>query len=119
MKSEKHNVFIEEINKISFSSNDDKRTQSIDSIETYAYGTSKDLVSKEEGIKCNNITKNTKISNFGDVTKENIKEHNLNWPKIPDHPNGILIIVGSESGKSNSLFNLIKSILIKLIYMNF
>ena len=27
--------------------------QSIDSIEIYAYGTSKDLVSDKEGIKCN------------------------------------------------------------------
>ena len=31
--------------------------QSIDSIEIYAYGTSKDLVSEKEGIKCNNIIK--------------------------------------------------------------
>ena len=31
-KSERHNVFTEEINKISLSSNDDKRMQSIDSI---------------------------------------------------------------------------------------
>ena len=29
---------------------------SIDSIETYAYETSKDLVSDEEEVKCNNIT---------------------------------------------------------------
>ena len=35
-KSEMHNVFTEEINKIALSSNDDKRMQSIDSIETYA-----------------------------------------------------------------------------------
>ena len=28
--------------------------QSIDSIETYAYGTSKDLVSEREEIKCSN-----------------------------------------------------------------
>ena len=28
-------------------SNDDKRMQSIDSIETYAYGTSKDLVNEK------------------------------------------------------------------------
>ena len=34
--------------------------QSVDSIETYAYGTSKDLVSKERGIKCNNIIKQYK-----------------------------------------------------------
>ena len=40
-KSERHNVFTEEINKIALSSNDDKIMQSNDSIETYAYGTSK------------------------------------------------------------------------------
>ena len=44
-KSERHNVSAEEINKIALSSNNDKGVQSIDSIETYAYGTSKDLVS--------------------------------------------------------------------------
>ena len=54
-KNEKRNVFTDEINKKS--SNDDKRMQSIDSIETYAYGTSKDLVSDKEEVKCNNITK--------------------------------------------------------------
>ena len=46
-ESERHNVFTEEINKIALSSNDDKRMQSIDSIETYAYGTRKDLVSEK------------------------------------------------------------------------
>ena len=45
--------------------------------------------------------------NFDDVVKENIKNHNLNWPQIPDHPYRILIIGGSGSGKTNSLFNLI------------
>ena len=42
------------------SSNDGKRMQSIDLIETYAYGTSKDLVSEKEEIKCNNIIKRYK-----------------------------------------------------------
>ena len=45
--------------------------------------------------------------NFDDVTEENIKEHNRNQPEIPDYPHRILIIGGSGSGKSNSLFNLI------------
>ena len=45
--------------------------------------------------------------NFDNVTKENIKEHNPNWPQIPDHPYRILIIEGSGSVKTNSLFNLI------------
>ena len=47
-----------------------------------------------------------KIINFDDVTKENIKEHNPNWPQICDHPYRILII-GSGSGKTNPLSNLI------------
>ena len=45
--------------------------------------------------------------NFDDATKENIKEHNPNWPRIPDHPSRILINAGSGSGKTNSLFNLV------------
>ena len=49
------NVFTEEISKIAISWNDDKKIQSTDSIETYAYGTTKDLVSEKEGIKCSNI----------------------------------------------------------------
>ena len=28
--------------------------------------------------------------NFDDVAKENIKEHNPNWPQIPNHPYRIL-----------------------------
>ena len=47
--------------------------------------------------------------NFNDVTKENIKEHNTNWPQIPNHPYRILIIRGSGSGKTNSLFNVINN----------
>ena len=34
--------------------------QSIDSIEAYAYGTSKNIVSKKEEIKCDNIIKRYK-----------------------------------------------------------
>ena len=45
--------------------------------------------------------------NLDDVVKENMKQLNLNWPQIPDHPCRILIIGGSGSGKTNSLFNLI------------
>ena len=56
-KNEMHNVLTEEINKISLNSNDDKRIQLIDSIEAYAYGTSKDLVCNKDEIKCNSIIK--------------------------------------------------------------
>ena len=46
--------------------------------------------------------------NFDYVRKGNIKEHNPNWPQIPDHLYRVLIIVGSGSGKTNSLFTLPK-----------
>ena len=46
--------------KIALSSNIDKRMQSIDLIETYAYGINKDILRKKEEINCNNITKKTK-----------------------------------------------------------
>ena len=45
--------------------------------------------------------------NFDDVVKENIKEHNPNWPGIPVHPYRILIIGGSGSGKTNAKLDLI------------
>ena len=45
--------------------------------------------------------------NFDEYTNENKKEHNLNWPYIPDHPYRTLIIGGSGTGKTNVLLNLI------------
>ena len=45
--------------------------------------------------------------NLDSFTNENNKEHNEKWPYIPDHPYRILIIVGSGSGKTNTLLNLI------------
>ena len=41
------------------------------------------------------------VINFDNVTKENIKEHNSNWPQIFDHQYIILIIGGSQSVKKN------------------
>ena len=41
-------------------SNDNKRMQSTNSIETYVHGTSKDVVIEKEEIKCNNIIKQYK-----------------------------------------------------------
>ena len=54
----KHKVFTEEVNKIVLSFDDDKKIQSIDSIEIHihAYGTSEDLIcKKKKNNKCNNI----------------------------------------------------------------
>ena len=56
-RSEKHNVFL--LKKL-IRSNDDKRMQSIDLIETHSYGVNKNLVCKKEGIKFNNIIKQYK-----------------------------------------------------------
>ena len=49
--------FTEKINKTTLSSNYDRKTQSIDLIETYGYVTRKDLVSEKEEIKRNKIRK--------------------------------------------------------------
>ena len=38
-KSYNHDVYTEEINNIALSSNDDKRLQTFDGIDTYSYGT--------------------------------------------------------------------------------
>ena len=52
--------------------------------------------------------------NFDDYVNENngfaLKpEHNLKWPYIPDHSYKILIVRGSESGKTKVLLNLINN----------
>ena len=46
-RNERHDVFTEEINKITLILHDDKRIQSIDSIETYACGMNEVLVSEK------------------------------------------------------------------------
>ena len=47
-KSEGHNAYNEIINNITLSPNDDKRIQSIDSVETYTYRTHIDLINEKE-----------------------------------------------------------------------
>ena len=54
--------------------------QSIDSMETYTCGTSKDLVSEKEEIIFNHIKNQyRKIIEFQDVIKEDMKDHSKNW----------------------------------------
>ena len=48
--------------------------------------------------------------NLDNITNENNKKHNENWPYIPDHPYRFLIIGGFGSGKTNTLLNLINLI---------
>ena len=45
--------------------------------------------------------------NLDSITNENNKKHNEKWPYIADHPYRILIFGGSESGETNTLYNLI------------
>ena len=45
--------------------------------------------------------------NLDYITKEDRKEHNPNWPEIPDHLYIILIVGGFRSEKINTLHNLI------------
>ena len=79
-------------------------------VEIYRYGTSKDLVSEKDEIKCSNIIKRYKKLLTLMMLQKSIKEHNPNWPQLPDHPYTVLIIgveTKSVSRKTNSLFNLI------------
>ena len=54
-KSEKHDVYTEEVNKIALSSNDDKRLQTFDRITSYPYGASAGKVCKTELLSKVNI----------------------------------------------------------------
>ena len=60
--------------------------QSVDLIETYAYGRCKDLISEKEETKCNNIIKQYKKCLPFWCYKRKHNKHNSNSPKIPDHP---------------------------------
>ena len=47
------------------------------------------------------------MTNVDSIINENNKERSEKWPYIPDHLYRILIIDGSGSGETNTLFNLI------------
>ena len=101
-KSESHNVFTKKMYEIAASSNNYQKTQSTDTIEICIYGMSKDLVSEKEEIKCKSIIKRYKKSSILIMLqKKPRKEHDINWPQIPNHSYRILITGGSASGKTN------------------
>ena len=54
-KSERHDVYTKEINKIALSSNEDERLQTFDRITSYPYGTSVGKVCKTELLSKVNI----------------------------------------------------------------
>ena len=71
-KSEAHNLYTEEINKIALNSNDDKRLQTFDRITSYPY-----VISVGKKCKTELLEYLNKKIKFDDYTNENIKEHNL------------------------------------------
>ena len=54
-KSDHHKVYTEEVNKIALSSDDDKRLQTFDGIETYPYGTNAFKVCESEMTMIRNL----------------------------------------------------------------
>ena len=72
-KSERYNAFTEVISKIALSSSDDKRMQSIDSLETHVYGISKNLMLRKKKIKRNNMINQCNLFNFDYITKKKHK----------------------------------------------
>ena len=68
---EKYDVFTEKVKKIAVSANDDDEIiQSINLIETYAYGTTKDLICKKDKIKWRNTMKKHKTIDWDYITKK-------------------------------------------------
>ena len=63
-KSDHHNVYTKENNKIALSSNDDKRLQTFDRATTYSYGTNAFKVCESEMLS--NIYCNVKMIKFDD-----------------------------------------------------
>ena len=47
-RSKKHNIFTEEVSKIALRASDNKRIQSVDLTETYAYRTNEEIYKKEK-----------------------------------------------------------------------
>ena len=73
--------FTDEINKIALSWDYDKRMQLIDSIETYAYGRSKDLVSEKKWLTSmmlqKELKKTSKLSKNSWTSIQNINDQRL------------------------------------------
>ena len=61
-KSDHHKVYTEEVNKIALSSNDDKRLQTLDGIETYPYGTNAFKVCESKMM----VVKDLFVKNYAD-----------------------------------------------------
>ena len=98
-KDYNHDVYTEEVDKIAFSSNDDKRLQTFDRIRTNPYGTNVFKICENEMLIVKDLFIEKKKINFDNCVNENKTKHNESWPYIPDHPYRILMIRDSGSGK--------------------
>ena len=56
-RSEKHYIFTAEFHKTALCFNDSKGIKSIDSAETYTYGTKAEIIQRKEESNCDNIIK--------------------------------------------------------------
>ena len=79
-KSDRHNVYTEEINKIALNSSDDKRLQTFDRITTYPHGTNAFKVCESEMLSKINCKR--KMIHLDDIINENKTVHNKNWLHI-------------------------------------
>ena len=94
-KSDYHNVYTEQINKIALSSNDDKRLQTFDKLTPYRTNAFK-ACEMEMLRKYKQLILMMKAKSKTENENENKTEK---WLYIPDHPYRILIIRCSGSGK--------------------
>ena len=78
-KSDHHNMYTEEVNKIVLNSSDNKRLQTFDRVTAYPYGTNAFKVCKSEMLS--KICCNVYMINFDDIVNENKTAHK-NWPYI-------------------------------------
>ena len=84
------------------SANDDKRIQSIDCKEEYAFEASENILpGHEKTINVKKELKSPKMSSFDDVTEENRKESSPKWPHIFDYPYRITIMAGGVWIRTN------------------
>ena len=70
--SDHHKLYTEEVNKVALSSNDDKRLQTFDGVETYLYGTTNEMLKVFEA-KMRKAKINTKERMFLKICKSKYK----------------------------------------------
>ena len=76
-KSDHHNVYTEEVNKIALSSNDNKTLQTFDRVTTYPYGTNAFKVCESEMLMVKDLF--FEKLQWNSVTTRNIKNDQLWW----------------------------------------